>query len=160
MLNPYQASLGSRDLMSALAETPERIREAIGRMSSGDFTRPLAPGKWNVREILLHLAHAELFFGVRVRMALTCEGYVVQPYDQDAVMAREPLVDAPAALAAYYAMRRWNLPLFRSLSADELARPVIHPERGTLNVRLVLETLAGHELHHLEQIQLIAGQAR
>jgi hypothetical protein len=78
-MNPYQTSLGAQDPVVALSETPERIRELIGRMGRADFTRPLAPGKWNAREILVHLAHTELAFGFRVRLALSTEAYVVQP---------------------------------------------------------------------------------
>ena len=159
-MNPYQASLGAQDPVVALAETPERIRELIGRMGRADFTRPLAPGKWNAREILVHLAHTEMAFGFRVRLALSIDSYVVQPFDQEAFMAREPLVEAPAALAAYYAMRHWNLPLFRSLDAAERAKSLHHPERGPMTIADVLGWLAGHELHHLPQLEQIASQTR
>ncbi|MBE3073088.1 MAG: DinB family protein [Acidobacteria bacterium] len=159
-MNPYQASLGSRDPLTSLAETPDRIRELVGRMGTADFTRPHAPGKWNAREILVHLAQAEMAFGMRVRLALSSATYVVQPFDQDAWMAREPLVEATAALAAYYAMRRWNLPLFRSLSPEERAKTFQHPERGAITISTLLETLAGHELHHLTHLERIAAQTR
>ena len=159
-MSPYETSLGSQDPLVALAETPERIREFIGRMGMADFTRPFAPGKWNAREILIHLAHAEMAYGFRVRLALSTEPYVVQPFDQDAFIAREPLLEATAALAAYYAMRRWNLPLFRSLSPDERAKTFVHPERGEININTLLATVAEHELHHLAQLQQIASQLR
>ena len=156
----YEASLGARDPLAALSETPERIREAIGRMGTADFTRPLGPGRWNVRQILVHLAHDEMVSGVRARLALASDAYVVQPFDQDAFMAREPLVEAPAALAAYYAMRHWNLPLFRSLDAAELAKTFKHPEDGEMTLGMLLARLAGHELHHLEQLRTFASQAQ
>jgi hypothetical protein len=159
LMIPYETSLGTKDPLAALSETPDHIRELIGRMGTADFTRPFAPGKWNAREILIHLAHTEMAFGLRVRLALASESYVVQPFDQDAFMAREPLLEAPAALAAYYAMRRWNLPLFRSLDAGELAKAFLHPERGPITVRIIVAMLAGHELHHLDQLQQIASQA-
>ena len=159
-MNAYEATLRGQDPLVALAETPERIRELIGRMRMADFTRPLAPGKWNAREMLIHLAQCEMAYGFRVRLALSSEPYVVQPFDQDAFLAREPLLEAAAALAAYYAMRRWNLPLFRSLSPGERARTFRHPERGEITVDTLLATLAGHELHHLAQLQQIADQSR
>jgi uncharacterized damage-inducible protein DinB len=158
-MNLYEASLGTRDPLTALSETPDRIRELIGRMSTADFTRPVAPGKWNAREILVHLAHTEMVFGLRVRLALASDSYVVQPFDQDAFLAREPLLEAQAALAAYYAMRRWNLPLFRSLDAGDLAKTFLHPEHGRMTVGMIVAMLAGHELHHLPQLQQIASQA-
>ncbi len=156
----YRTALGGRDVLSSLAETPDRIRELVGRTGTADFTRPIAPGKWSARQILIHLAQTEMVYGTRVRLALSIENYVVQPYDQALWTAREPLVEATAALAAYYAMRRWNLPLFRSLAKDELDKPFQHPERGTISLAIMLETLAGHELHHLSQIERLAAAGR
>ncbi len=157
-MNTYEESLGGRDALASLGETPDRVRELIGRMGSADFTRPYAPGKWNARQILVHLAHCEMVYGLRVRYALSSDAYVVQPFDQDAFTAREPIIEAPAALAAYYAMRHWNLPLFRSLDDRERRRTFMHPEYGTLTVDLLLRVLAGHELHHFAQLQQIAAQ--
>lgn len=159
-MNPYQSSLGTKDPIATLGETPDRIREIIGRMGTADFTRPFAPGKWNARQILIHLAHCEMAYGMRVRMALASDTYVVQPFDQDAFLAREPLVEAQAALAAYYAQRRWNLPLFRSLDAQERAKTFTHPERGAMTIDEILDILAGHELHHLAQLEQIASLAK
>jgi uncharacterized damage-inducible protein DinB len=158
-MNPYEKSLGTQDPLLALTETPERFRELVGRMATADFTRPYAPGKWNARQILIHLAHCEMVYGVRVRFALASDSYVVQPFDQDAFTAREPLIEAQAALAAYYAMRRWNLPLIRSLDDRERAKKFLHPEQGEITIDTILRTLAGHELHHLAQLQQIASQA-
>jgi hypothetical protein len=157
---PYESSLGGQDPIVALSETPERIRELIGRMGTADFTRPREPGKWNARQILIHLAHDEMVFGLRVRFALASERYAVQPFDQDAFMAREPLMEAQAALAAYYAMRHWNLPLFRSLDAGDRAKTLHHPEQGEITIGMLVSQLAGHELHHFAQLQQIASQAK
>ena len=159
-MNPYEESLGARDALASLAETPDRVRELVGRMGTADFTRPYAPGKWNARQILVHLAHCEMVYGLRARMALASDSYVVQPFDQDAFAAREPLIEAQAALAAYYAMRHWNLPLFRSLDDRERAKTLTHPERGVITVDSILTTLAGHELQHFAQLQQIASQAK
>ncbi len=159
-MNTYETSLAGRDALASLAETPDRVRELIGRMGSADFTRPYAPGNWNARQILVHLAHCEMVYGLRMRYALSSDSYVVQPFDQELFAAREPIVEAPAALAAYYAMRHWNLPLFRSLDDRERAKTFTHPEYGTLTVGLLLQVLAGHELHHFAQLQQIASQGQ
>jgi hypothetical protein len=156
-MNPYAASLGSRDAIEAMADTPSRIRRIASTLGSAGLERSYAPGKWTARQLLVHLAQTELAFGVRARMALTSDGYVVQPFDQDRWLASEAAVGAEAALAAYEGMRGLNLALFRSLSAAELGRRFHHPERGELEVRDVAVMLAGHELHHLKQFETIAA---
>ena len=154
--NPYAADLGDMDVMRALADTPERLRSLAERMTPAQYARSYAPGKWTAAQLFVHLAQVELAFSLRVRMAVTSHDYVVQPFDQDTWMAREPVVAGLDALRGYYAMRQFNLPFYRSLTIDERRRPLVHPERGPMIVEWILESLAGHERHHLPHIEIIA----
>jgi hypothetical protein len=160
VVNPYAKDLGSRDPIVALGETPERIRDVVGRMTPGDFGRSYASDKWDARRILLHLAHTEMAFGMRLRMALATAHYVVQPFDQDAWMAREPPLEGLTALGAYLELRRLNLPLFRSLTPEERGRTIWHPERGPVTIGWIVELLGGHDLHHLAQLEQILAEGR
>jgi uncharacterized damage-inducible protein DinB len=157
MNNPYAQDLGTRDPLTSLADTPEKIRALVGRMHDEDFTRSYAAGKWTAVQMLDHLAQTEMIFGLRMRMALTTPGYVVQPFDQDKVMAREGRHTGREAFDVYYMLRRWNLPLYRSLTPEERERRFMHPERGELKVEDLLAMLAGHELHHVAHLEAIAG---
>jgi hypothetical protein len=157
--NPYARYIEGRDLFASLAQTPERYRAILRGWTPAQFQRSHAPGKWTVRQVMLHLAQSEMVFGIRLRFAATAPGYVVQPFEQDDWMTLEtPGADGVAALEAYYAMRQMNLPLYRSLSSEVLGRRFTHPERGVLPVRWILELSAGHELHHLAQIEQVASQ--
>ena len=41
-----------------------------------------------------------------------------------------------------------------------MAKPVNHPERGDMTFRVIVETMAGHDLDHLAQLdRIIAGFA-
>jgi hypothetical protein len=153
--NPYARDLGDRDPVESLAQTPERYVELLRGWTPADFERPYAPGKWTARQVLTHLAQAELMVQPRVRLALTSADYVVQPFEQDDVLALEGAVDAGTALEMYLGLRRFGLPLFRSLTAEQLAVTCTHPQMGTLNVRWFLVMLAGHELRHLRQLESI-----
>lgn len=155
--NPYATDLGDMDVMRALRETPERLRALAERMTPEQFARSYAPGKWTAAQLFVHLAQCEFVFGSRVRMAVTHEGYVVQPFDQDAWLLREAGTDGRVAFWAYYAMRHLNLQLFATLGPDERRRALTHPERGPMIVEWILESLAGHERHHLPHFEIIAG---
>ncbi len=154
--NPYRAVLGDRDVLTALEQTPERIRSIAAKLRPEQFLKSYKPGKWNASQLFQHLAHVESAFGYRVRMALTTDPYVVQPFDQDAWLARDSLVDAIRGFQAFYSMRQWHLPLFRSLTPEEWSRSFHHPERGTMEVGWLVEQLAGHDLHHLVHLEAIA----
>ncbi|HSK10129.1 MAG TPA: DinB family protein, partial [Vicinamibacterales bacterium] len=152
--NPYEADLAERDPLEAMSDTPWRIRAIVSKMPAADLARGTAPGKWTVGQILVHLAQAELALPVRVRMALSQEGYVVQPFDQDRWMANEHAVDAATAMAAYLAVRQMNLQFLSALSQADRAVTFHHPEYGVITVEWVMRQMAGHELHHLRQLEM------
>ena len=154
--NPYAVDLGDRDPVAALGETPDRYVDLLRAWTPEQFERSYAPGKWTARQVLIHLAQAELMVQPRVRLALTASDYVVQPFEQDDLVALEPSVDAHTALSTYRTLRQFALPLFESLTPSQLATTCRHPQMGTLDVRWFLVMLAGHELRHLRQLQGMA----
>lgn len=157
-MNPYAASLGDRDVLSSLASTPERIRMLVATLGPAGIRRSYAPGKWTVQQLLVHLAHVELAFAVRARMAVTVADYVIQPFEQDHWVQVEPRTDAATALAAYEAVRAMTLEFFRSLAPEQRHKVITHPERGRMETWDIAATLAGHELHHLAQIEAVVAQ--
>jgi hypothetical protein len=34
-----------------------------------------------------------------------------------------------------------------------MSKPVTHPERGQMTLRVLIETMAGHDLNHIKQIE-------
>jgi len=154
--NPYAGDLGDRDPVTSLRETPDQYLALLDAWTPERFERPYAPGKWTARQVLIHLAQAELMIQPRVRLALTSSDYVVQPFEQDDLLALEPSVDAHTALSAYRALRQFGLPLFESLTPAQLATTCRHPQMGPLDVRWFLVMLAGHELRHLRQLERLA----
>ena len=53
--------------------------------------------------------------------------------------------------------REWNLKLIASITPEELAKKLTHPERGEMSLGVIVETMAGHDLNHLAQIEGIAA---
>jgi len=158
--NPYAAYLGSRDPRGALADTPRRIASLVATFDGAAFGRSYGPGKWTARQLLVHLAQSEIMFQARVRHALITPGFVVTPFEQDDLMALEPGPDGPTAFACYEGLRRFLLPLVEALTPDQWAHTCMHPERGAITAGDILATMAGHELLHLQHLEIIAGRRR
>jgi hypothetical protein len=153
--NPYAADLGSADPLKALGETPRKIRTLLGKWSAKQWERTYAPGKWSARRILIHMAQAELALTTRVRFAASQDGYVAQPFDQDAWLLLDDHADGPTALDAYSALRRLNLAMFTGMTPAQRKRGFTHPEYGKLTSEWVAAQLAGHDIHHLKQLKQI-----
>lgn len=153
--NPYGKYIEGRDPIVLMGQTPDRIKTLVENWPAANLRRSYAPGKWEARQILLHLAHVELALANRVRMALSAPDYVVQPFDQDEWMKTEPVPDGLASLHVYYGLRQLTLACARNLTAERRAHTFTHPERGTISVNWLFVMLAGHDIHHLRQLETI-----
>jgi hypothetical protein len=154
---PYTADLAGRNPIDAIGETIARIDAITAPWTPADFERSYAAGKWSARQILTHLAQSELAFGTRARMALTVPGYAAQSFDQDLWMTRESDLNGQTAREAYLSTGRMNLALFKRLSKADLSTAFSHPEYGALSVDWILHQTAGHQIHHLKQLEQIRG---
>jgi hypothetical protein len=151
--NPYAKQLGDRDARAVLAATPGLAHQAVCAMTPEQIEAPIAEGKWSPRLIVVHLADCELAFSWRLRQTLAEDNPTVQPFDQDAWARQYASYDMPAAIELFRALRGWNLKLIGGLSEADFQREMTHPERGTMTFAGVLETMAGHDLNHLAQLQ-------
>ena len=155
-MNPYASHLGDRDPLPVIIATPQRLAAQLDRLGPDGVERPRAPGKWNTRQILCHLADTELAFAFRLRQALAEDHHVIQPMDQDKWAVMYDAFGARAALEVFTAVRKWNLALLAAVPPAVMSKPVTHPERGPMTFRVLIETMAGHDLNHLEQIEATA----
>jgi hypothetical protein len=156
-MNPYAAFLGDGNPLDAIDATAERLSEIANALGDAGVERKPAPGKWNAREIVCHLADCEVVFAFRLRQTLAEPEYVVQPFDQEKWAATYAAFDIHGALATFSTVRAWNLALIRSLPPEAFSRALTHPERGRMTFQTLVETMAGHDLNHLRQLDAIAS---
>jgi len=153
---PYTDDLAGREPIAAMRDSLARFRALLGSWSPRDFDRSYAPGKWSARQVLVHLAQTELALGSRARLALTTPGYVAQAFDQDQWMARESTLGAGEALDALIGVGAMNAAFFASLSPADRALTFSHPEYGAISIDWLVHQMAGHQIHHLRQLERIA----
>jgi len=156
-LNPYARFLDGQEPIPVITATVERLHALIDSLSPAQADRSPEPGKWSIREILAHLADCELVFSVRLRQTLAEEHHIIQSFDQAAWGERYAAYDLRSAFAMFTAARNWNLKFLTSVTEDDRHHPVTHPERGTMTLWTIVETIAGHDINHLEQIERIVG---
>jgi uncharacterized damage-inducible protein DinB len=152
-LNPYAKFLAGRDPIAIVAATPAQLATLAQSLPPEQLALRVPQGKWNAREIVAHLADCELVFSFRLRQTLAEDHPTLQPFDQDRWAARYANCDMASALSLFGAARTWNLLLLAGVGQAERTRPVTHPERGTMTLWTIVETMAGHDLNHLQQIE-------
>jgi hypothetical protein len=145
--------LGDRNPLEALEANSKRVETVARRLGDAGLARSYGPGKWTGKQILAHLADAEIGIAFRIRQVLSEDKHRIQPWDEGSWARRYTDVDVESALASYLATRRWNLSLLRRLSPADLEREAFHPERGPETLGTIVRVLAGHDLNHLGQLE-------
>lgn len=154
-LNPYLDFLDGRPIEVILAASPSALSQVLAAIPPDRASVPPAPGKWSPAQILCHLADCELVFAFRLRQTLAEDAPTIQPFDQDKWASTYTAVPASQALEVFRALRGWNLRLIGLALPEAANRPVTHPERGTMTFLTLVETMAGHDLNHLAQLEKI-----
>jgi hypothetical protein len=158
--NPYANPLAGRDPIPVLNDTPRCLREVAQRLGSKGLEQSLAPGKWSVGKMFCHLADCEIAFGYRWRQTVAEPHHKVQPFDQDLWAGQYGSLSAYRALDTFCTLREWNYAWLAALPKDAFSKPATHPERGELTLQILVETAAGHDLHHLAQINQILAREK
>lgn len=143
------------DLIGRYAAGPDELVKLVATLPAGSHDFHPAPGKWTIREILVHLAEAEAVGFSRIRRAIAEPGTAVFAYDQDA-WAREADYahqDIILALTLFSALRDSTVALLNQLPPEAFSRTIQHPERGTMTLTDVVELYIRHVTVHINQIR-------
>ncbi len=141
-------------LLSQIAETPKRLRDAVSGLSPGQLDAPYRPGGWTVRQVVHHIPDSHLNSYVRFKLALTETEPTIKTYDEaswaDLADSREtPIEVSLALLEALH--HRWVV-LLHSLRPVDFARRLRHPDRGLVTLDDLVGLYAWHGRHHVAHI--------
>jgi hypothetical protein len=161
-VNPYEIYLEHRDPLSVAAATPANIVSLIRGLTPRQLGKRPAPEKWSIREIISHLADTEMVMSCRARWIAFEKHPTLVPFDQEkwAIGRAGERESMTETLERFRLLRRSQVRLFRYASKAAYRRTGFHLERGVVTLRVQLETLAGHDLNHLSQIQRLAAQMK
>lgn len=153
--------------MNSLNDDLERFRrgaEVLATVLTGaageevDFVP--APGKWSIRQIMAHLADAELVGAHRLRLVIAEDNPTLTAFDQDAwsrnldYARRKPT----QSLDTFRRLRAENYELLKELPETAFDRVGAHTENGPVSLRNLLEIYAGHAESHARQLQTIRAE--
>lgn len=113
-------------------------------------------GRWSCRVLLGHLADAEVVYLHRMRKVMAEDKPMLANWDEDAFVDRglygTPQNSSKFPIGAYvatiYTLRKWMADWIPTLSESDMARSGMHPMRGELSIRTLLESTVYHLEHH------------
>ena len=149
--------LGDQDPLTVLRATPAALQQVIDATPAETLTRPEAPGKWSMREVLAHLADSDVVWAWRLRLILAQDRPQLTGYDQDRWAARLGYGDSDPrdSVALFSILRKTNLRLIERATPEDLKRVGVHLERGEESLGHQLKLYAGHDILHLNQLERI-----
>ena len=144
-----------KDPVAVQEATPAQIAELVASAAPEQLRLSPAPGKWSIVSIVAHLAEIEIANSWRYRQILEKDGVTLLAFDQDlwAKWADYEHADLEESLQRFRLLRAANVRLFRNLTAADWQRSGTHVERGPLTLELLVTQMAGHDVHHMEQIR-------
>ena len=145
----------------ALLERYRRGPELLAVVLTGVFGEEedflTAPDKWSIRQIVAHLADAELVGAHRMRQVIAEESPTLIAYDQDAwthnldYARRKP----KQSLETFRRIRGENHELLKGLPESAFERTGNHSEDGPTTLLRLVEGYASHVESHARQLQEI-----
>lgn len=119
-----------------------------------ELCKTYGPGKWNIRQILHHLADVELAFHNRLKKIIAEPKQVIWAYEPDMWADEFSYKDAPLdkALRVYRLCRELNHELADAYFETMPEKEFVHSKMGLRTLASEMERLLTHNEHHLNQI--------
>ena len=140
-------------LISAIAETPAKLRQAVAGLNEQQLDTPYRPGGWTVRQVVHHLPDSHMNSFIRFKLGLTENEPTIKTYEESlwAKLADAKAPIEPSLVLLESLHTRW-ITLLDSLSPSDWKRAVRHPEMGLLTLDGLLQLYSWHGRHHVAHI--------
>jgi uncharacterized damage-inducible protein DinB len=142
------------ELINKIEQLPVSLTNAASGLSDKQLDTPTGAGKWTIRQIIHHIADANINAYTRMKLIVTEEKPILKPYNQDkwAALAdgkSNPIEPTFTIIRGLHA--RW-IQFLRSLPESDWTREGIHLENGKVTLQDVLRTYSNHGESHMQQI--------
>jgi uncharacterized damage-inducible protein DinB len=143
-----------RLFIDQIAETPQRLAEAVAGLSVEQLDTPYRPGGWTARQVAHHFPDSHFNGYVRVKLALTEAEPTLKTYEESewAKLPDTAATPVEVSLQLLDALHRRWVTLLRSLGGADFRRTARHPSWGLITVDFLLAQYAWHGRHHVAHI--------
>ncbi|HUP02952.1 MAG TPA: DinB family protein [Bryobacteraceae bacterium] len=144
-------------LLERVRRGPELLAVVLTGVFGEEEDFSPAPGKWSARQIMAHLADAEVVFAHRLRQIAGDDNPTLIAFDQEAwarnlnYAGRKP----KQSLEAFRRLRAENHELLKNLPSNAFERAGNHTEAGRMTLTQLVERNANHTESHARQLQAL-----
>jgi hypothetical protein len=147
----YIPYVKQEDVMVALEQSWAELKEAFSSISKDKEDYAYAPGKWTIKQMLLHISDTERIFSYRALRFARKDPQQVLPFEENdyaaaADVSKRSLADI---LAEMESVRNATISLFRSFSKETLLLTG-NTAAGQTTVLAIGFITCGHAAHHIK----------
>jgi len=150
------------ELLERFRRGPDLVAASITGAAGAELDFSPGPEKWNIRQILAHLADSEIVCADRFRRVIAESNPTLVGYDQEAWAAHLNYKrrKTSASLDLFRRLRAENYALLKDLPEPVFERTGTHTERGTVTLRQLIQYDTEHHEKHAQQLQELRRQYR
>lgn len=145
---------GDSEVLQHLKDNFQIVKQMILSLPEEKLLYRYAPGKWTVKEILVHIVDDERIYAYRALRFARNDKTELPGFEQDdyALASNANERSLQNIFEEYEAVRSSTIALFNSFDEDALLRKGI-ANNNMNSVRSLAYHIAGHELHHINIIK-------
>lgn len=141
-------------VLAHLQNNMNMLLALVGRLSDEQLAYRYAPGKWSIKEVLVHIADTERIFACRALRIGRGDTTPLPGFDQDSYVpashANERTI--AAIMEEYETVRKASLTLLYSMLPGVFTN-VAACNNAPVSLRALAYMIAGHEMHHVDIIK-------
>lgn len=143
-----------KKLLNDYRNGPIVLRAALSGMSPDQINAAPVPGKWSTRQVICHLADAELLYADRFKRILAEDQPPLRAMDPDDYVAKLAIPDRDlnVELDTIEIVRRHMVGILDHMPEADFQRTGVHSADGPLTLQTLLERITRHIPHHARTI--------
>ena len=143
------------ELIEAYAEGPTALRDAVNRAPEVIWDATPIAGSWSIRQVVCHLADAEIIYADRMKRVLAEEEPTLFEADPNDFVPSLHFRkrDLQTEVRVIEAIRVHMLPILQSCAEDDFLRIGVHSLDGPMTLSTLLQRITGHIPHHVAFIE-------
>ncbi|REK76388.1 YfiT family bacillithiol transferase [Paenibacillus paeoniae] len=141
--------------INEVEKLPGELRAAIEGLDDEQLDVPYRTGGWTARQIVHHLADANMNMFSRFKLALTESNPTIKPFNEERwVITADTLNASPVtSLLIIDGLHARTSLLLRSMERPDFEKQFYHPEKGSqMKLSSLLAYMAWHGRHHVSHI--------
>lgn len=153
-LSNYVQQAKTDDLIEGLTASYVFITGMIQGLTEEQLLHRYAPGKWSIKEVMVHMIDTERIFSYRALRFARQDKTELPGFDQDQyiIPSKADSRDINSIIAEYTSLRTATIELFKNFDEEALQQKGV-ASGIEVSVRALGYVILGHEVHHQKIIR-------